>query len=159
MKNKLLTIVAVCIFALSKLVFPSNQVWAEDINSYDASIDIVQDGSILVNESIRYDFGSLDKHGIYRNIPTIKTNSEGKKYKLTMENFTVTDENGSPYQYNLSQTSDMASLKIGDPNRMITGIHTYKIKYQVKGAVTYFSDHDELYWNITGTTGKYRFNP
>ncbi|MCR4326255.1 MAG: DUF2207 domain-containing protein, partial [Candidatus Roizmanbacteria bacterium] len=30
------------------------------------------------------------------------------------------------------------------------GVHTYVITYRVKGALTYFSDHDELYWNVTG---------
>jgi len=32
----------------------------------------------------------------------------------------------------------------------VTGVHSYVISYRVGGALTYFSDHDELYWNVTG---------
>ena len=30
------------------------------------------------------------------------------------------------------------------------GNSQYVISYRVSGALTYFSDHDELYWNVTG---------
>jgi Predicted membrane protein (DUF2207) N-terminal domain len=42
---------------------------AERIVSYDASIAIQRDGSILVTEQITYDFGSDQRHGIFRVIP------------------------------------------------------------------------------------------
>ena len=44
-----------------------NTGWS--ITSFDARIDIQSDGRVLVNETLDVDFGSLDKHGIFRDIP------------------------------------------------------------------------------------------
>ena len=41
-------------------------------------------------------------------------------------------------------------MRIGDPNRTITGVHTYDISYTVKGALLPFADHDELNWDVIG---------
>ena len=63
----------------------------------------------------------------------------------------IVDENGNTYTYKTSWIDgDILRIKIGDANTLITGEHTYLISYKVGGAITYFSDHDELYWNITG---------
>ncbi len=125
-------------------------VRAEQINDFDARININKDGTINVKETILYDFGDLIKHGIFRTIPFIKTNTDGKKFQLDFKDFSVVDEKNSPYNFQKSTSGNSISLKIGDANRTISGVHSYIINYQVKGALTYFSDHDELYWNVTG---------
>ena len=131
--------------------FIVQSVKAEQINNFDSQIYVNQDGTIDVKENIEYDFFDLNKHGIYREIPFIKTNEDGKKYKLEFSNFSVQDENGIDYRFTTSTVDEkLISLKIGDANRLVTGIHNYIITYKVAGALTYFSDHDELYWNITG---------
>ena len=123
----------------------------EHIKSFDSAIKINKDGTIDVKETIVYDFSTLDKHGIYREIPYIKTNQDGKKYELKFNNFSVINENGNSYKFVKSWIDEkLIRLKIGDADRLITGIHTYVISYKVSGALTYFSDHDELYWNVTG---------
>ncbi|MCR4277379.1 MAG: DUF2207 domain-containing protein, partial [Candidatus Roizmanbacteria bacterium] len=131
--------------------FIVQSVKAEQINNFDSQIYVNQDGTIDVKENIEYDFFDLNKHGIYREIPFIKTNEDGKKYKLEFSNFSVQDENGIDYRFTTSTVDEkLISLKIGNANRLVTGIHNYIITYKVAGALTYFSDHDELYWNITG---------
>lgn len=127
------------------------EITGEHIKSFKSEIAINKDGTINIKETIKYDFDSLQKHGIYREIPFIKTNQDGKKYKLEFRNFSVTDENGNGYQFSTSTINEKnIRLKIGDADRLITGFHTYIISYKVAGALTYFSDHDELYWNVTG---------
>lgn len=125
-------------------------VRAEEIKSFDSEININKDGTINVKETINYDFGDIERHGIFRNIPFVKTNQDGKRYRLDFSDFVVTDENNYGYRFSKSTTGDNIQLKIGDPDRTISGVHTYAISYIVSGALTYFSDHDELYWNITG---------
>jgi uncharacterized membrane protein len=125
-------------------------VSAEEIDSFTADIKINGDGTINVKESITYDFGSLYRHGIFREIPFIKVNVVGKKYRMEFSDFAVKDEGGIPYQYKVTREGDEISIKIGDPDRTITGVKRYIIDYKVSGALTYFSDHDELYWNSTG---------
>jgi len=71
----------------------------EHIKSFDSAIKINKDGTIDVKETIVYDFSTLDKHGIYREIPYIKTNQDGKKYELKFNNFSVINENGNSYKF------------------------------------------------------------
>lgn len=123
---------------------------AEKIDNFVTDITINKDGTITVSEKIDYDFETEQRHGIYRNIPYIKKNTEGKKFRLELTNILVRDEKGISYQFQKLTENNELNLKIGDPDKTITGLHTYIINYQVKGALTYFSDHDELYWNITG---------
>ncbi len=130
--------------------FPRNDIGGEHIKTFQSEIIINKDGTINVKETIVYDFGDLQKHGIYREIPFIKTNQDGKKYRLEINNISVVDEKNEPYIYSQTINKQQLTIKIGDPNRTITGEHTYLISYTVSGALTYFSDHDELYWNVTG---------
>ncbi|OGG14750.1 hypothetical protein A2773_04005 [Candidatus Gottesmanbacteria bacterium RIFCSPHIGHO2_01_FULL_39_10] len=137
------------IFLFLKLPQP---VLAEKIDNYSAEITINKDGTINVSEKIDYDFEDLERHGIFRTIPSIKTNQQGKKFRLEIDNISIKDSDGNSYNFTKSYEGDKddLQLKIGDPDKTITGLHTYIIDYQVSGAITYFSDHDELYWNITG---------
>src|SRR6185312_16046272 len=41
-------------------------------------------------------------------------------------------------------------LRIGDPNRTVTGAKEYTIDYTLQNVVTFYNDHDELYWNVNG---------
>ncbi|MCX6730389.1 MAG: DUF2207 domain-containing protein [Candidatus Roizmanbacteria bacterium] len=132
------------------LFFGHFPVHAEIIRSYDSQITIQKEGTMLVEEKINYDYEDAYKHGIYREIPVIKKNSDGKEYELSVKVESVKDEQGASYGYSSSWVNNKLKLKIGDANRTITGLHTYIIRYLVSGALTYYSDHDELYWNSTG---------
>lgn len=139
----------ICFF-VSLLLLP-NPVHAEDIRDFTSTIIIATDSSMTVSENITYDFGSLSRHGIFRTIPITKTNDQGEKFKLGITKIRVADDRGIVYQTQQTTTQDEITLKIGDPNSTITGVHTYIISYSVTGAFVPFSDHDELYWNIVGT--------
>jgi len=142
-----------CIFAFASItasIAHGASLTGEQIKSFTSQINIQKDGKIQVKEIINYDFADLQKHGIYRTIPTIKTNQNGKQYQLDLSNILITDEKGSRYSYTTQYLSGEIQLKIGEANKLITGIHTYVISYTVSGALTYFSDHDEFYWNVTG---------
>lgn len=123
---------------------------AEEIKSFETDISINKDGTVDVRETIEYDFGNLYRHGIFREIPELRVNNEGKKYILDYTDFSVKDIEGNNYQYKLSRYNNIITLKIGDPDKTITGINRYVIGYRISGVLTYFSDHDELYFNATG---------
>ena len=145
----------IAVFLVSGLVLLGLSVKAEGFESvkdFQSNVTVNRDGTISVEEAIKYDFSDLQKHGVFRSISTkpVRDNQDGKAFKLTVDIQSITDENGVPYKYTKPAKRDYVYLKIGDPNRTITGQHTYIIKYVVSGALTYFSDHDELYWNSTG---------
>lgn len=137
------------------LIFPTvaaGQVPSEAIQEFRSEIRINKNATIDVFEYIRYDFGLTPRHGIFREIPYMKKNKEGKRFVLEFEVKGVANEKGQSYPYEVSKNPEtgILRLKIGDPDKTITGINTYIIGYHIAGALTYFSDHDELYWNVTG---------
>jgi len=128
----------------------------ESIPSYDVTITIFDDGTLRIREVIEYDFGSTPRHGIFRDIPVRfdypKKADTDRVYEIDVES--VEGSPGTPTQYEVSDYSSggigYEQIKIGDPDRTITGPHTYEITYTVKGALNAFEDHDELYWNAIG---------
>ncbi len=122
----------------------------EQIDSFTTGILIKKDGSIHIEETIAYDFGEQERHGIFRTIPYTITNPDGKQYAMDIVVNAVTNENGVPYKYDVSNSGGEMEIKIGDPDITISGKQLYKLTYDVKGGLRYFSDHDELYWNGTG---------
>jgi uncharacterized membrane protein YgcG len=63
----------------------------------------------------------------------------------------VSGSPGTPDQYTLEDVESTLRIRIGDPDRTITGRHDYTIVYRVEGALNGFDDHNELYWNAIGT--------
>ena len=123
----------------------------ESISSYDVQIEIRADDSIRIAETIVYDFGSSEHHGIYRDVPTrlYYDDRSDRVYPLHVES--VSASPGTPAQYDVSsEAGGISRIKIGDPDRTITGAHTYQIVYTVGAALNGFADHDELYWNAIG---------
>ena len=142
--------IIIVLLVISCLLFGAKGIKAEEIQSFDAKIIVNKNGTINVLEKIVYDFGPTKRHGIFREIPFVKINQDGKKFKLNFSDFSVYDEKQNPYPYQKTTVDEKIRLKIGDPDKTISGVHTYIIGYKVAGALTYFSSHDELYWNVTG---------
>lgn len=143
--------IALCLTCqVVSVAWGQDKIGGEHIKSFDWNTIINKDGTIDVKETIVYDFGDRERHGIFRKIPIIKTNKERKKFRLDFSNFSITDENTTMYRYTVVMNSEGLTLKIGDADKTVAGVHTYIISYTVSGALTYFSDHDELYWNVTG---------
>lgn len=150
-KKILCSLGVICATALFGVFIQATQAQAaESIQDYVTDITINSDSSLLVQEQISYDFGTEQRHGIFRNIP-YKYKARGGTFKLRIDNVAVTDEKGESYNFETSTSGGELQIKIGDANTTITGQHIYKISYTVRRAVNYFDDHDELYWNAVGT--------
>ena len=119
---------------------------AETINFFNAHFSIEKSGDMRVTERIIYDFGADQKHGIYRTIPLTANNGP----TITVSNIAVADELGNPYLFTLSESGNAETIRIGDPNTTVTGQKTYVINYVVRNVIRGFTDHEELYWNVTG---------
>ncbi len=143
------------------LFFFAQQSFAEEIQHYRVDMHLNQDASVSVSETIDYDFGDAQKHGIYRFIPlTFKVEGQEKWYglqqrKLKFQNLSVLRD-GRPEIYTTEKkdTNGNYFIKIGDPNKTINGTHQYTIQYDVLGSLRYFNDYDELYWNAIGLDWK-----
>lgn len=144
-------------FALVLFFLPVSSVvlaekGGEAITKYDVHISVQADGSFEAVEEILYDFGSNERHGIFRNIPrTYESASEGgnETYKLLIENVAVSSQT-APDVFRAENTKDAYRFQIGDPERTITGEHRYLLTYDVLNAISFFEEFDEVYWNATG---------
>lgn len=141
---------SIACFILFFILLAASVLAAETINSFTGKIQINKDGTIKVVETIIYDFGESESRGIFREIPYIYKNQDGKEFELGFNVEMVTDENGDEYVYKVSKDGQNLVIRIGKEDVFITGIHTYVVTYTVSGAIRYFTDHDELYWNVTG---------
>lgn len=123
------------------------------VKKFDSTTTVRADGSLLVEEDILTDCGTLSgKHGIFRIVPE-QSKTERGIYKTPVKITSITDENGNPRQYSESRdaVNHTVTYKIGNPNITISGENTYKITYSVANAVRLTTDNkDELYWNLMG---------
>jgi uncharacterized membrane protein len=118
----------------------------ERIISFSSNLETRTDAGMKVTETIVYDFGKLERHGIFRIIRD--QNANGKK--MSIKGIDVTDEKGQSYNYVTTDNADDVTVKIGNPDATITGVHTYIIVYDVSNVATYFDDKDEFTWNVMG---------
>jgi hypothetical protein len=103
----------------------------EHIASYGIVLHVEATGDLLVREQIRYDFGVVPHHGIFRDIPVRfdypKRDATDRVYPLTV--MSVAASPGTPAQYSTETYSTNGvgyeRIKIGDPNRTISGEHLY----------------------------------
>ncbi len=131
------------------LSFASSVYAQEQITNFDSQIIARKDGTMVITETIDYDFGSDDRHGIYRFIPLVS--SVGDLYRIITVNYQSVTRDGKPEPYSVSGGDNKSEIKIGDKDKTISGAHTYQIKYIVNNAIgSNYEDHDEIYWNITG---------
>jgi len=136
------------------LVLYSSSARAEAILNYEVVLLGTADGSLIVSESIDYDFGTLNRHGIYRDIPITVPAAWGGHRELPFRNIQIMQD-GQQAQWQQSSVSGdagpMLRLRIGDANSSITGQHTYQISYKVEDALLPSGDRDAFRWNAIGT--------
>ncbi|MDP2631452.1 MAG: DUF2207 domain-containing protein [Candidatus Uhrbacteria bacterium] len=118
------------------------------VSSFDSNIEVKSDGSFLITETVVADF-FLEKHGIFRNIPVVYENDFGIRHRTPFNLLSVLQD-GKPAIYDLSRSGANVVVRIGDPDITIEGRHEYKILYTVSRAMLYFSEYDEIFWNVSG---------
>ncbi len=149
MRYKILGSAVAFSFFLISFANAQSPVNPEKIANFDGEIKINRDSTVDVKETINYDFGDQEKHGIFRFVP-IKYKARGGNFNLRISDIKVKDENGNPYNYAISYPGNDIEIKIGDANKLLSGQKIYIVSYTIRRAINYFSDHDELYWNFTG---------
>ena len=122
----------------------------EHIASYDVAITVEQSGTLRVTETIDYDFGGEERHGIFRTIPVRFHHDDVYDRVYPIDDVEVVTRRGTPDDTEVSEFGGVTTIRIGDPDRTISGRHRYEIRYDVRGAINRFPQHDELYWNAIG---------
>ena len=119
------------------------------ITSFDAAYQVRQDGSVDAVEDIRVDFGSLQKHGILRDIPVEYEYDAHHTRRINIDVVSV-DDGSKAVRYQTERNGAVLTLRIGDPDKLISGPQRYRITYRIRGALNPQDEWDEFYWNVTG---------
>ncbi len=141
---------------------------AYSIKNYNVKIDLQDDGSFDVEETIDTDF-VLSKHGIYRYIPIYferkladgsftDSSLDISSLKVWQNDQPAVVENSTQYYTDLTfsnliygATARVKFLLIGDSYKTVNGPITYRISYHVKNGLSEDGNGNyQLYWNGTG---------
>ncbi|MFG1625428.1 DUF2207 domain-containing protein [Kribbella sp. NPDC049227] len=149
----------VAALALAGFALPASAEVGDRVTRMAIDYTVTPDGVLQVTETIDYHFGDTDRHGIYRDLvirePFADDKSKDQRYDVS--NIKVS----SPTAPDSFETSTMEKngrrdrvlrIKIGSSSKTVPGRDaTYKISYEVRGALRHFEDHSELFWDATGS--------
>ena len=118
------------------------------INDFHGRYELKNDapgGRLLVSESIDLTFSGMNR-GILRSIPRKYQNRD-----MLMKVHEVFRDDRPEEFTTYNDSSGNRIIKIGDPEKYITGNHRYVIKYELQRSVVMkFDGYDEWYWDING---------
>ena len=142
-------VLTICLFAGSAGGSAQAQDEGWVIRSFDVRYELQVDGSFNVREDIAVDFGALERHGIFRDMPVEYHYDDKNNRLIDVSEVSVTDGSAA-IPFETSDSRPNMRIKIGDPDRVVSGPQRYLISYTVHGGLNPFADHDELFWNVTG---------
>ena len=124
---------------------------SERIISFYSDIKVDTSSIITVKESIKiYANGTLFKRGITRTIPTVSTDSLGKKDNLDFKILSV-ERDGRNSKYQTEKGDGAITIYVGEKDVFLNeGEYNYTITYSISGQIRFFETYDEIYWNVNG---------
>lgn len=122
----------------------------EHITDWTVKAKLTENRLLTITEEISYDFGGLERHGIYRVIPE-RYDRNGAKYRYRYE-VGDTFVDGKLVEKKVTREGDSMRIRLGNPEITIFGRHVYSITYTTDRAINDFPEDGvrELYWNVTG---------
>ncbi len=165
MRQRIAVVVGTVALATVTAVGFAGSALAEQVSDSNTEITVNADTSFNVVETIKYDFGNRDRHGIFRDIKVYgeQPNGDRRVYDVTVDSVTV---DGQSVPVEESQDGPLLKLKIGDPDLTVTGEHTYVISYTVENGLRVINAEDmkdplmpagvslgdvELFWDLVAT--------
>jgi len=130
-------LVVLAVFSLSSWAFGASS----EVAAIHLAIDIAEDNSYRIEESLQVRFFESDLHGIIRRIP--RRTYYGKP--VDIRDLEVI---GAPYDTSIS--GDFLEVKIGDPDVFAQETENYTIRYLYEIGEDGNETMDEVYFNLIG---------
>ena len=123
----------------------------ERILDYQSDIRIHENGTLTVTETIRVRAeGKSIRRGIYRDFPTSYKDRLGNKFRVEFSVISVR-RNGQPEPWHTEKRSNGTRVYFGSANHFLDhGEHQYELVFFTNRQIGFFTEHDELWWNVTG---------
>lgn len=136
--KKLYIAILTVLLMLTGLLASPERVQADSggfvINRHVVEMDVHEDGSILITETMDVHFTQMYKHGIYVNIPTeydmhwvINGMDQYRSYTFPIRKVKVL----SDHENTIDKYSYGIQIKIGDPDHYAKTYETYKFQYEI----------------------------
>ena len=146
---QLARLVSVSLLALIAVAFAAPASARElRIQKFHAEVIVEPDSSLGVTETIEVNFIGV-WHGLYRTIPIEYATPAGFNQSLFVRLEGAKDDGGQSLKVETSRQGQYLKWKVY-VDGATDAVKTITLTYRVKNGVTFFEDHDELYWNVTG---------
>jgi len=124
----------------------------ERILDWQSDIHVRPDSTLEVIETLRVQAeGEQIRRGLLRDFPTRYVDRRGQHVVTGFEVISVRRD-GLAEPHALEKLANGVRIRIGDPEVYLSpGEYTYTIAYRTDRQLGFFADHDELYWNVTGS--------
>lgn len=137
-----------CLCLVSGAALPGRVAAGEVIRSFDSSVEILPNGSIMVTETIRFVAeGKKIRRGLYRDIPL--AGAGGRNARFDVEEMRIDGVKSSHYA--VERHHGAVRVRLGNPaHNLNPGEHTFVLVYTMTRQLYFFGDTCELGWNVTG---------
>lgn len=114
----------------------------EKIYLFDAIVKVEKTGEIEVTENITLNARHEEiNRGITRGLPN-NIIERPHNFSLTMD--------GKEHPFFIEKEGGYLAVNFGNDDYISKGLHTYSLTYKCTGAIDFWEDYDELYWDVTG---------
>lgn len=143
---------AALVSVLFVLAMPLVAAAEEFISSFHSVIEVAKDGTLTVTETITANVeGNRIRRGIYRDFPLTFTDAHGRRSRVDF-NLVSVERDGEEEEHRTESIDGGIRVYTGSADVFLPrGEHTFQITYETGRQIRFFDDHDEIYWNVTGT--------
>lgn len=142
MKKIRIMYIAVLIF-FTTILFSN----AETIKNYDVIIQVNRDKTLVIKEKIEYEFDTLDRRGIIRDIFYRKKSTTSELGRSIIK-INEIKKNGKKEKYETKYLLEGKEVKIGNPNANIDRLlNTYDITYTLYNEIAEGEGNYQIYFN------------
>ena len=123
----------------------------EAILSFESRVRVLPTGALDVTETLRVRVeGKVFRHGIFRDFPTDYRDRLGNAVRVGFAVKTARIDN-QPGGWFEEPIPGGRRVYLGDKKVLLPkGIHRFELSYVTSRQVGFFTDYDELNWNVTG---------
>lgn len=147
-----LTMVVVLILLATAESYAEDEGGNFSTESYNVEINVREDNSAYIRESISVKPFLGGIHGIYRYIPLRQTidykDRNGKPLKKVRNALEIDDISVANYRYKVFDKKTNRVIQIGDPDKLVRGSTTYNITYLAKFYDDRLSEYDSFFYNV-----------
>jgi uncharacterized protein (TIGR04222 family) len=127
-------------------------VASDQARSFEATFEVGDDGSVLVTERISWEFPSdEDRRGIERLVTTAAGYQDRDDVfrRYAISDISASSPTGAPADVSVSEFGSTTRIRVGDPDRTVSGVQDYVVSYRLGRIVNDIGDGTaEFYYNL-----------